>query len=450
MTNLSRISKPLRPFLALSILVILLSKPVESVGAYLRKRVAKDNEGNEFGRELKLFHDDYGFDVMPPKKNTNKARRRAATHHIVDATHQKEMFDVEKDMEMAGFIDRMLQQSMSLSMSMQTGSPTATPIQPRSLPPTLVPTSTPTLEPTPALTEYIMPTSLPTKAPTSPPPVEIQETAYPTKAPTSPPSVEIQETAYPTKAPTSPPVEIQETANPTKAPYSAPTPVSTESPTYLPTSAPTVVQYTLSPTSPPTLPNGYPTVPPDVSDAQTDTNVRVLSAQQTPGVCNGPSNGVGCASESQEMQGGNPNDIVNCYSAAATGLSPPFQLTAVRFWMGDSTVPPVELSIVVWAGTVEFGPTTTNLYSQPLHGYAPGENTAQLTETLLIFDAEFCVGVKSTSMTDGLRIQTDVGQSGSSSYLMSPRCGVPEFKSLGEIASPGDFCIEAMVTEAAR
>jgi hypothetical protein len=150
------------------------------------------------------------------------------------------------------------------------------------------------------------------------------------------------------------------------------------------------------------------------------------------------------------MQGGNPNDIVNCFSAANIGLTPPFQLTAIRFWMGDSTVPPADLSIQVWAGTVGFGPTTTNLYSQELQGFVAGENTAHLDETLLMFDAEFCVGVKSVSMTDGLRIQTDGGQSDSASYLMSPRCGLPEFKSLGDIAGPGDFCIEAMVMEGGR
>jgi hypothetical protein len=70
-----------------------------------------------------------------------------------------------------------------------------------------------------------------------------------------------------------------------------------------------------------------------------------------------------------------------------------------------------------------------------------------LDEALLLFDAEFCVGVKSSSIEDGLRIQTDGGQSDQASYLMSPRCGLPGFKSLGDIAGPGDFCSEAMVME---
>jgi hypothetical protein len=146
------------------------------------------------------------------------------------------------------------------------------------------------------------------------------------------------------------------------------------------------------------------------------------------------------------MQGGNPNDVVNCFDVSTVGLGAPFQLTAVRFWMGDSTLPPADLSIQVWEGSVATGPSETNIYSQELVGFVSGENTAAVTTTLLIFDQQFCVGVKSASMTDGLRMQTDGGATDSASYLKSPRCGLPEFKSLNEIAGPGDFCIEAFVT----
>jgi hypothetical protein len=172
----------------------------------------------------------------------------------------------------------------------------------------------------------------------------------------------------------------------------------------------------------------------------------VLSVQETEGVCTGPANGVGCASESEEMQGGNPNDIVNCFDITTVGLALPFQVNAVRFWVGDSANLPADLKIRVWEGTVSGGPTTNILYSQDLSGYNSGENNVFITSELLIFEPEFCIGVNSASMDDGLRIQTDGGDMESNSFIMSPRCGLPEFQSLTDIMVMGDFCIEAFVS----
>jgi hypothetical protein len=171
-----------------------------------------------------------------------------------------------------------------------------------------------------------------------------------------------------------------------------------------------------------------------------------LSLQDTQGICNGPANGVGCASETDEMKGGNPNDIVNCFNVESVGLSAPFRLSAIRFWIGDSSGAPSDLKLRVWEGTVSGGPSMNVLHTQDLVGFAVGENNAVVNSDVLIFETEFCVGVTSTSMDDGLRIQTDSGQVNSASWLMSPRCGLPEFQTLAGIGVVGDFCIEAMVT----
>jgi hypothetical protein len=445
--------------------------PVES-DTHLRKRVYKEGANNEeFGRSLKLFLDESRHRVTKQRTtSSNKSNLPNVDHHHVDVNQREEMSNsIDNDMETAAFEARVLD-FMSLSMSMEsvpteiptevpTDVPTETPILVRLPAPTSSPSYVPTYAPsfgqtlyptvaltTPAPFEYLEPTSSPTYAPTLSPSTYIAQSLLPTPylpgIPTSSPSMYYAQTLSPTMAST--PLSTK-TPTPSPSVYIAQTPSATVFPITYPTVAPT-----LSPNKAPysdaaLSPNTYPP-----SANAPNATVRVLSLQQQIGVCSGPSNGVGCASESDGMQGGNPNDIVNCFSVTEIGLSPPFQLTATRFWVGDSAVPPEDLSIQVWAGTVADGPTAINLYSQALNGFVSGENTVRLDETLLLFDAEFCVGVRSDSMDDGLRIQTDGGQSDHSSYLMSPRCGLPEFKSLGDIAGPGDFCIEAMVMDGSR
>jgi hypothetical protein len=399
----------IRPFLltqvwVLSLLLALFWKPVKS-DIHLRKRVANEDVNNEeFGRTLKLFRDEnHPHDTKQQIVKANKTQRLPVFHHVVDAKHEEEMSSIEEDMIASAFESRMLD-FISLSMSMPyvpTPAPTEPPVMIRLPPPVPSPvyvaTYGPTVEPTVALTsrptEYLETTQTytPTKAPTSLP-TEIPTTSS-TNYNAQTPSPIVPQAPYPTEAPTqSPSYYVPQSTSPTQAPTPAPTEPYSDAATYVPAS----------------------------SQLAENDSVKVLSLQQQAGVCSGPSNGVGCASESDEMQGGNPNDIVNCFSVAGVDLSPPFQLAAVRFWLGDSTVPPADLSIQVWAGTVGSGPTTKNLHSQTLDGYVSGENIVRLDEALLLFDAEFCVGVKSSSIEDGLRIQTDGGQSDQASYLMSP------------------------------
>ncbi|KAL3919488.1 MAG: hypothetical protein SGILL_003727 [Bacillariaceae sp.] len=389
---------------------------VEAASSHLRKRVEVDNSSEEFGRALLKL---YPGDEAKRHSTAIKPQRRAAHHHhIVDLDQKMNKNEyakeVEDDIEEAVFDERMLQ-IMSLSMSIPqtpppTAAPTRAPITPRSPPPTAAPTKAPTVAPTPPPTVYVMPSVGPTEAPTK----------APTKAPTNQPTP--QPTVY---------------VAPTAAPYE-------QTQTYPPTPKPTNFVY-------PTPDSGSGATDPSGNVDEGGIEGMVLSNQGTPGTCSGPSNGVGCASESQEMQGGNPNDIVNCFDVTTLGLTAPFELKAVRFWVGDSSLPPADLSIQVWQRSADgAGPSDTNLYNQDLVGYIPGANTATLTTPLTVTDQEFCVGVKSASMTDGLRIQTDSGTTDGASYIKSPRCGLPDFTSLNEIAGPGDFCIEAMVAPSTR
>lgn len=488
------------------VVLALLWEPAESASRRLRKRgFVEESDGNEFGRVFKLFTDDRFNEGQQPGTNTIKMHRKTASHLVVElkSENNEDMVDLDKKLSQFALTERMLQYMKSMSMSMKTGSPTPIPITSRSLPPSLEPTPAPTNQPTevptPQPTVYLAPTARPTQSPTTQQTVYLAPTGRPTQAPTTQPIEYLAPTARPTQAPTTQPaVYLAPTAQPTQAPtleptiYLAPTALPSPAPTPLPsievlqtpypTAAPTPPSTvyndsTPAPTKVPTVPQTpapsvpyenaetyppvplpassppadfhYPSTPPetDGSVAEGGSEDRILSVQEKVGVCSGPSNGVGCASESQEVQGGNPNDIVNCFDVTSVGLTAPFQLTAVRFWVGDSSLPPADLSIQVWEGFIASGPTN-NLYSQLLTGYVPGENTAQLSATLLIFEVEFCVGVKSESLTGGLRVQTDGGSSDRASYLMSPRCGLPEFKALGDIAGPGDFCIEAFVKEA--
>ena len=66
----------------------------------------------------------------------------------------------------------------------------------------------------------------------------------------------------------------------------------------------------------------------------------------------------------------------------------------------------------------------------------------------MIFSADFCVGVTARSTNAGLRIGTDDGGNGESSFLRSPACGVTDFLSFLDLfaVSTDGFCIEAIVT----
>eukprot|EP00534_Pseudo-nitzschia_fraudulenta_P005401 CAMPEP_0201190818 /NCGR_PEP_ID=MMETSP0851-20130426/140996_1 /ASSEMBLY_ACC=CAM_ASM_000631 /TAXON_ID=183588 /ORGANISM="Pseudo-nitzschia fraudulenta, Strain WWA7" /LENGTH=225 /DNA_ID=CAMNT_0047476863 /DNA_START=128 /DNA_END=805 /DNA_ORIENTATION=- len=177
----------------------------------------------------------------------------------------------------------------------------------------------------------------------------------------------------------------------------------------------------------------------------------VLTFQSIPGVCRGPTNGIGCASDPSDGLSGNPNHLANCFDVAEFGVTVPFELDAIRFWIGDSSPPPPDLQLNIWPGSPLFGPiSNVMLYSQELSGYVPGENIFETDMDVIIFQNSFCIGLTSQTLDAGLRIQTDdSGQMmvDGGSYLRSPTCGVPEFISLEEAGLTNDFCIEALVTD---
>lgn len=176
----------------------------------------------------------------------------------------------------------------------------------------------------------------------------------------------------------------------------------------------------------------------------------VLTFQEIPGVCNGPVNGVGCASVDPDTNepGGNPNAIVNCFNINEFEVTIPLQLESIRFWIGESAALPPDLRINVYAGTQANGPMDNIiLYSEELSGYVLGENLVDLDTPLLVFQEQFCVGVASIAPDGGLRIKTDVsGEMDDGSYLKASACGINEFQSLNDVGLMNDFCIEAFVS----
>jgi hypothetical protein len=166
--------------------------------------------------------------------------------------------------------------------------------------------------------------------------------------------------------------------------------------------------------------------------------------QSEVGVCGGDTSGVGCADIAGNGSEGNPNDIVNCYDVTEFGGSAPFSLESVRFWIGDSVPLPSDLSIRLWNGTVDGGPTDEILLTQELSVYDIGENTVDLNSSLDIVSNEICVGLFSANITEGLRIQTENGL-GDKSFVLAPNCGAEEFTSLLGFGLGGTFCIEAFV-----
>jgi hypothetical protein len=473
--------------MVLSILLVSLL-PTDVYGnRNLRKRVKPDStssigiiEQNEFGRDFQLFPSPQNKQLQRNElSSTNKKNKRRNKQRDIVAVEKEELLiELENELKAAEITERILNY-MSLSMSIpQTPSPTPAYIAPRTPPPTEVPSKGPTpppmvytIPPTQPPMVYTIPPTVQTSSPTPPPKVYTNPPTVTTSSPTvyiypTPPPYANAATYTPTEriVPTDPPtvkptIYYVPVGNPTNVPVSEPpaqpstsVPVSeppAQPSTSLPVSEPPAQPSTTVPeptTSQPsaTVPVSNPTVQP--SAVVPEKIERVLSVQETEGVCNGPSNGVGCASESEEMQGGNPNDIANCFDVTTVGLAVPFELTAVRFWVGDSADLPADLSIRVWEGTVATGPTMNVLYTQELSGFTSGQNNVFLTSELLIFQTEFCVGVTSVSMDDGLRVQTDGGDMQSNSFIMSPRCGITEFRSLTDIMVMGDFCIEAFVS----
>jgi hypothetical protein len=166
-----------------------------------------------------------------------------------------------------------------------------------------------------------------------------------------------------------------------------------------------------------------------------------------PGICGASIGDFGCANLDGMGNSGNPNDAVNCFDVTDFGGSPPFFVSSVRFWLGTSIRLPADLEIRAWNGTVATGPTTTLLYSEELSGYVQGENTVQLLEPLEVLTDEFCIGLASQTVTDGLRVGTEAG-SGVSSFVIAPVCGGPDFTALSQLTEVGfslDLCIEALV-----
>ena len=68
-----------------------------------------------------------------------------------------------------------------------------------------------------------------------------------------------------------------------------------------------------------------------------------------------------------------------------------------------------------------------------------------LAENVTIPTAEFCVGLNSENVTEGLRIQNEVGN-GTESFVRAPQCGATVLTSLDEFGLPVRFCIEAFVS----
>ena len=185
----------------------------------------------------------------------------------------------------------------------------------------------------------------------------------------------------------------------------------------------------------------------DLNDDK-DTSV-ILTYQNSAGICGDPGPGVGCANEQPNAENpkGNPNDIVNCYDVTEFGVEIPFGFDSIRFWIGDSTAVPPDLQLKIWVRTPGGGPISSRLlYSQPLLGHTLGENIFDIDYGALVRQSNICIGVTSTSVDAGLRIQTDPGGVGEASYIRSPACSVDDFTSLFDAGLKNNFCIEALVS----
>jgi hypothetical protein len=169
----------------------------------------------------------------------------------------------------------------------------------------------------------------------------------------------------------------------------------------------------------------------------------VLTLQAQAGVCsNADTNGIGCAETEGTGNGGNPNDLVNCYDVTSIGGTAPFVIDQVRFWIGTSIPLPTDLSVRVFSSAS--GAPSTQIGSQALSGYVTGANTFPLTTPITVTTNQFCIGINSQNANDGLRIQNEVG-SGSQSFVLAPQCQATSFTSLQAFQLPAQLCIEAFV-----
>ena len=174
-----------------------------------------------------------------------------------------------------------------------------------------------------------------------------------------------------------------------------------------------------------------------------------MTYQEVVGTCNGPANGIGCSTEdpNNDAPSGNPNDIVNCFNVTNFGVSVPFRLDFVRFWIGDSATLVPDLQLNIWVGNTEVGPIANRLiYSEELFGFTVGENLFDVRMGARIRQSDVCIGITSRSTNAGLRVQAETPGLGENSFLRSPECGIVDFTSLSDLNLNLDFCIEALVS----
>ena len=169
-------------------------------------------------------------------------------------------------------------------------------------------------------------------------------------------------------------------------------------------------------------------------------DLAVLSNQATPGVCDAVS-AFGCYDDDGTF--GNPQDSVSCFNNDQ--ISVPFQVHALRFWIGQPPLFPDTLSLRIWSGSAASGPTGM-LYEQVLApgSYVPGENSIFLDSPFEITDEEFCAGVYSGPDTDGYAMYADAGD-GKDSFILAPVCGAESFFPLSSIGFNLEYCIEAFI-----
>ena len=107
----------------------------------------------------------------------------------------------------------------------------------------------------------------------------------------------------------------------------------------------------------------------------------------------------------------------------------------MRFWLGGVNVNiPDTLSVRVWSGNTAAGPDSSNatlfLYEQeiPAGNFSAGPNTIALDVPVEFTDTdEFCAGIFSGPLDDGVRVQTEFGTDGTKSYVQAPLCAPKTF-----------------------
>jgi hypothetical protein len=189
------------------------------------------------------------------------------------------------------------------------------------------------------------------------------------------------------------------------------------------------------------------TFKPNLVTTTTSPDLVVLSNQANPGVC-AALYSTGCSNDDGSL--GNPQDLVNCFINNKTAL--PYQVNAVRFWLGTAIPPPKYLDVRIWSGSRANGPSSLmfeqSLPAQLILGeYGP--ITAYLDTPVEITEQEFCVGVfsgptKYSGLTyDAVTIQFEAsnGQE-ANSFREMPMCGIETFTRYGD-----KLCIEALVRE---